>query len=139
MSPLSGADKSLSADLFQPFQIVYLENQQTRLYAEVVQIAEMRQICWARPLLLVETIEEGWLSFESIIQPCLYDLRESSDLLLPIALFQGALDTEIIPLLTALMSPGDANTQIQPASYHQLNRFIQQLCSDHPEAFGDVF
>ena len=79
---------------FQPSQIVYLESPSgERLYTEVIQIVKSRELAWVRPLMLASAREEASRS------PTLYDMRDSADLLWPLALFRPALDTEVIPLL----------------------------------------
>ncbi|MDX2228111.1 MAG: hypothetical protein NW220_00645 [Leptolyngbyaceae cyanobacterium bins.349] len=64
------------------------------------------------------------------------DLRQGSDLLLPAALFRGALDTEVIPLIAKLT---DQNTseQFYSANHLKLTQFIRQVCLAYPEVFED--
>ena len=139
---------------FQPLQIVCLECQKTCLYAEVIQIVEERQLCWVRPIALVDAsnLEQG-LSHNSDRQqdeqPLLYDLREGADLLCPISLFQAALDTQVIPILTELEAPKAETMRLQAvlsqsisqgssqtsASHYQLRAFIQSVWQTYPEAF----
>ena len=129
---------------FQPSQIVCLELNATHLYAEVVQIVEFRSLCWARPLVLViassETAEASQLSeSRSQFPPDWHDLRQGSDLLLPIVLFRPALDVEAIPVLSSLYSLDEiTNSTPQAIAAHRLLReFIHQLCQCHPDAFSD--
>lgn len=107
---------------FQPRQIVCLEHQHTCLYAEVIQVVESRQVCWVRPILLVE-FPQGDRSFAA---PLSYDLRPTVDLLWSCALFRPALDTEILPFLAQLYA---TPLQQEPNSLarQQLNQFIVQL------------
>lgn len=124
---------------FQPSQIVGLEHETSCLYAEVVQMIESRQSCWVRPLVLVlQSVENqtgnATLSGESEW----YDLRQGSDLLLPLTLFRVALDVEVLPWLTNLYTNDDslASDSDQEARGHQLLReFIQQIWQAHPEVF----
>lgn len=102
-------------------------------------MADGKQVCWVRPLVLVkETLE--W-SQDSMLVPTssLYDLRHCSDLLLPSALFRSALDTEVIPLLSHLSEESSnlvnvaMNTPESPQV--QLHELLQQVCLGHPELF----
>jgi hypothetical protein len=80
----------------EPQQIVCIDQDELRLYAEVIQMVPERQRCWARPLAL------GQVDAESDQLELLHDLREASQLVLPAQLFRPALDTEVLPLLTEL-------------------------------------
>ncbi len=134
---------------FQPLQIVCLECRNTCLYAEVIQIVEERQLCWVRPIALVDASPlDHRLSNDGDRQqderPLLYDLREGADLLCPTSLFQAALDTQVIPILTELeISKAEtmrlqavlSQTISQTASHHQLRAFIQSVWQTYPEAF----
>ena len=106
---------------FQPRQIVYLEHLATRLYAEVIQVVESRQIGWVRPLLLAE-----W-SFDNQPpgQPHSYDLRSSADLLWSLAVFRPALDTEVLPLLLQLLD-SEPPTDRDEVAFTRLHQFIHQ-------------
>lgn len=42
---------------FQPSQILYIEQDTTRLYAELVQVVTERALCWVRPLALLTILE----------------------------------------------------------------------------------
>lgn len=122
---------------FQPRQIVCLEHEGTRLYAEVIQVVESRQVCWVRPLLLVEfsnltqlpEVTSGRTLTDcnhQSIDPPLYDLRPTADLLWPLSLFRPALDTEVLPLLVQLLA---REPQLDPlcTAGQQLNQFIHQV------------
>lgn len=103
---------------FQPLQIVCLEHLATCLYAEVIQVVESRQVCWVRPMLLVESAAEK--------EPSVLDLRSTVDLLWSITAFRPALDTEILPFLANIFtstSPQQSNAYAR----QQLNCFVQQL------------
>ncbi len=175
---------------FQPRQILCLEHEQSRLYAEVIQVVQDRPVCWLRPLILEvlprectqsvvafetspqnevdneEGNEEGHeegnddnsqiffplgsLTLTSPLEnypqenyrtkyleqspPKTYDLRLSSDLLLPPALFRHALDTELIPLLGKVNSTEFSLAEAQTA-HHLLRDFIQQVWQNHREVF----
>lgn len=103
---------------FQPLQIVCLEHLATCLYAEVIQVVESRQVCWVRPLLLVQNSTEE--------DPAVIDLRSTIDLLWSLTAFRPALDTEILPFLTSIFASAPT-TPSTPYARQQLNSFIQKL------------
>ncbi|MFB2938465.1 hypothetical protein ACE1B6_24725 [Aerosakkonemataceae cyanobacterium BLCC-F154] len=113
-----------SAVDFQPSQIVCLEHQETRLYAEVIQIVESRQMAWVRPLMLVSL--SNLLDSESVT---LYDLRLGADLLWPSNLFRPALDTEVLPLFSHLET-SKSQDENQQLAHQQLQRFVRQVWQD---------
>lgn len=128
---------------FQPCQIVFLEHEHTRLYAEVIQVVTARQICWVRPLMLAvfgRDLAELLHWQGAPAEPTLHDLRESADLLWPANLFQPALDTEVIPLigqLQALDATLDCNSSVGARLAHQhLSHFVHQVWQAHQSDFG---
>jgi len=130
---------------FQPSQIVCLECQTACLYAEVIQVVEERQLCWVRPIALVDgSVGNGESRGDRpqvTPQPILYDLREGADLLCPMALFQAALDTQVVPILTELELSKAETAGLQPipsdalVSHQRLRAFIQYIWKTYPEAF----
>jgi hypothetical protein len=119
----------LSAALpeFQAGQILYIPYENSRLYAETIQIVHSRQLCWARPLALHHLEPER-----------IHDLRQGSDLLLPRSLFFSALDIDVIPVIAQLHDPSEAE---QPDTAHRLaylllQDFIRQVCRAYPEQFS---
>lgn len=147
----------------QPHQIVFLQCKSQRLYAEVIQTVPDRRLCWARPLVLLNqpfddgeqfrlgssyplsmeppslgTFPVGTLPTEAITE-MLVDLRQVSDLLLPLSWFQAAVDTDVIPILAQLIEP-KAETPFsgevasltshisRPSAQEQLQQFIRDLC-----------
>lgn len=115
---------------FQPLQIVCLEHLATCLYAEVIQVVESRQVCWVRPMLLVESAPEK--------EPSVLDLRSTVDLLWSLTAFRPALDTEILPFLANIFASAPP-TQSNPYARQQLNFFMQQLWrSQKNESSDDV-
>lgn len=129
-SPLIGTTQLA----FEQFEIVCLEHNLVKLYAEVVQIVETTQICWVRPLvMLMHPTHDSSLSIEDESKP-LYDLRQGSDLLLPVKLFRPALDTEVIPLLE-LLNCSTASNATNSTHHSKLSQFIKQVCLSHPEVF----
>ena len=109
---------------FQSRQTVYLEHGDTRLYAEVIQVVEVRQRCWVRPLLLVVVPDDNQL-FEAL---AIVDLRASADLLWPSTLFRPALDTEVIAFLPFTSEP---KVDRDPTAQQQLSQFIYQVWQAH--------
>ncbi|MDY6781404.1 MAG: hypothetical protein SW833_02420 [Cyanobacteriota bacterium] len=104
---------------FKPCQIICLEHGETCLYAETIQIVYERQMCWVRPLLLAKSVP-------TTATREIYDLRQSADLVWPIALFRPALDTEAIFLLEQLPTLG-VNTEDLQTARQQLRSFLQQV------------
>jgi hypothetical protein len=116
---------------FQAGQIIYLQHEATRLYAEAIQVVKPRQLCWARPLALLKPEPES----------ILHDLRQGSDLLLPLSLFFIALDIEAIPVIMQLNTPKAELEQREENSAHRLAHlllqdFIRQIWQAHPDQFS---
>lgn len=120
-----------SAVDFQPSQIVCLEHEGTRLYAEVIQIVRSRQMCWVRPLMLVVPQSSSETALE---QSTLYDLRQGADLLWPSILFRSALDTEAIPLFTHLQA-SKTQTHTAQLAHQQLQHFVRLVWLAHQNNF----
>jgi hypothetical protein len=80
--------------LFCPDQIICIESDELRLFAEVIQVIPERDRLWARPLALAA--QDGFNL------KLLHDLRSASQLILPPALFRPAYDTEVIPVMSEL-------------------------------------
>ncbi len=108
---------------FQPGQIVSLDYSHQHLYAEVIEIVVSRQLCWVRPLLLVNSTQE---------LPLVIDLREVSDLLWPLDLFRPALDTEVIAFLGQIF-PKELKFEPDFVAKQQFNLFIHQLWQAHQQ------
>ncbi|MGG6269717.1 hypothetical protein ACQ4M3_34720 [Leptolyngbya sp. AN03gr2] len=120
----------MAAD-FQQFhssQIVFLEHNGARLYAEVVQFVESRGLCWVRPIALV-TSDGDWTDGDRLT---LQDLQDGSDLMCPAVLFREALDMEVLPVLARL---GAESKERNPLSHRHLHQFIQQIWQARPEVF----
>lgn len=137
---------------FTPHQIVRLTCDRAYLYAEVIQLVESKNVCWARPLLLwccdrihSEPLTSYWLQPNACSRCQLYDLRQLADLLWPTHLFQPVLDTEAIPLITRLHHQDHPTTQsaqtvdyinpIQIASAKQLRQFVDRVWQSNVEQF----
>lgn len=138
---------SFSAFEFQAHQIVRLQHESTYLYAEVIQVVSARRLCWARPLVLLlpKMPESTFLTPTPRLMDAEFDaytfldLRQGSDLLLPLSWFEAAIDVEVIPILAQLDIPKDpadsGNTLLNPVSAHrQMQQFIQQLCHTRSDA-----
>ncbi|NJK27922.1 MAG: hypothetical protein HC925_04525 [Coleofasciculaceae cyanobacterium SM2_3_26] len=106
---------------FRPYQIVCLHHERTALYAEVIQVLVDRQLCWVRPIALVGDDTEQ-------------DLRQGSDLLLPTCLFEPALDTEVMSLLSQL-EVSDSILKFDGDRRQSLHAFVRQICQAHPHLF----
>jgi hypothetical protein len=121
-----------STHTFQPSQIVCLEHGSSRLYAEVVQVAEPRRVCWVRPLALI--MGDPAIAMDAL--PEMHDLRQGSDLLLPIALFRLAIDTEVMPVLAFLYAENSIVTpKTGPTNHQHLSQFVRQVCLAHRSLF----
>lgn len=130
---------NVALSTFQDGQIIYLQHETLRLYAETIQIIKTRKLCWARPLALIQVPAERYSDrYEALM---LHDLRQGSDLLLPISLFQIALDTETIPVITQLNAPkNDLPIELFPdgrqPSFPILQNFVHQVWQAHSEEFS---
>ncbi|WAL61548.1 hypothetical protein [Thermocoleostomius sinensis] len=134
---------------FKPGQILYLEHQDSRLYAEVIQLVCDRNLCWVRPIALLTSATAK--PFNQSIQPSshyptlpsltIHDLRQGADLLCPPSLWRVALDTEVIPLLAQLetLDPQTSSHFVglgeNRLAHSQLREFIGYLWQANPEVF----
>lgn len=118
-----------SAPNFQPYQIVCLEYENSRLYAEVIQVVTSRQVCWVRPLMLAVLPDK-----DANPLPVLYNLRQGADLVWPVSLFRPALDTEVIPLLTQMDAPNGPITDATEG-HRQLTCFVRQVWQVYKSEF----
>ncbi|OLP18808.1 hypothetical protein BST81_08700 [Leptolyngbya sp. 'hensonii'] len=128
----------MSNDPLQTYQVVCLESAHTRLYAEVIQMIPERQTFWVRPLWMVTTLDGNPLAPTpvdgSLDLVTLYDLRQTSDLLMPASLFRPALDSEVVTLL-AQPFPGEASPEATRTAQSSLNQFVRDIWETHPGAF----
>jgi len=133
-----------------PSQILYLEHDSSRLYAEAIQVVDTRHLCWARPTLLIQGLPDVSLpgagsvaSRQNIISSAaqdpssttlqLYDLEGCPDLIWPLELFHIAFDVDFFSLLVQLkINPDDI---AQRRSNAQLSEFIHSFWQTHPEVF----
>ena len=82
-------------------EIVHVPLDATRLYCELIQVIELRDRLWVRPLCLCEYDEQAFSQGHLDIQE-LMDLRGSSDLVWPAHLFVEVLDMEWVDILMRL-------------------------------------
>ncbi|NET52264.1 MAG: hypothetical protein F6K09_27295 [Merismopedia sp. SIO2A8] len=127
----------------QASQIVYLEHDDHRLYVELIQIIQERQMGWLRPLCFRIPISQTVLDINHLNQTAysdgrsyiLYDMRQSADLLWSLSDCRTALDTDVIPLLSHL-GPERTSLSDQGAARQILNQFIKKMwdgqCKDKP-------
>ncbi len=114
-------DKNLPVEI-KIARIVCLDSRQDNLYlfAEVIDTISISARYWVKPLALARSNPEGFeLEF-------LYDLRDTSQLILPIDLFRDALDTEVIPLMSELFHPPEGSPKSTNAR-SALHQFIADL------------
>jgi len=130
----------------EAYPIHYIEHHDQRLYVELIQTVETRQIAWVRPLMLLSmprshgdgimassnpgALDLPGLNADSSLTATAYDLQGESDVLCPRALLREALDTEFIPLLSATRHPTGQSDR------GCLRDFFRQICSEHPELFA---
>ncbi|MGB7087409.1 MAG: hypothetical protein WBD47_17760 [Phormidesmis sp.] len=128
-----------------PSQILYLEHESSRLYAEAIQIIDTRHLCWARPTLLIEglPVKDSQRTRQDIISTAahspeqsplhLYDLEGGPDLIWPLALFHVALDIDFFSLILHLKTSPDKTDQQR--SSRQLNDFVRRFWHSHTDRF----
>lgn len=128
-----------------PSQILYLEHGSSRLYAEAIQVVSNRQVCWARPTLLIQNLPEhvssttrqaaiasAAQSFDtSPLQ--MYDLEGCPDLIWPLAPFNIAYDLDFFSLLVQIKITPNEDAQLGSSS--QLNEFIRSFWHTHTDIF----
>jgi hypothetical protein len=89
----------------------------SRLYAELIQVVVSRQLCWVRPLLLVNFTQEI---------PSVNDLRGTNDILWSVDSFRPALDTDSIEFLSQVIVK-EPKPELETVAKQQLNHFIEKL------------
>lgn len=90
------------------------------LFAEVIDTILISSRCWVRPLAIARSNPENFeLEF-------LHDLRDTSQLILPLNLFRYALDTEVLPLISELFHPDRDSIQSENAQ-QALHQFINDF------------
>ncbi len=114
---------------FSPNQVVCLEQDELRLFGEVVQMVPLRSRCWVRPLAMAQ-VDPDRLDLK-----LLYDLRESSHLVLPAMMFREALDTELIPLMSALFHPDKTGGDDSEAARQAIHQLVRRVSTDRSGLF----
>jgi hypothetical protein len=113
---------------FTPRQIAYLACDQGRLYTEVIEVLADRQLCWARPLLLVTPEQTLAIHPSAAFGPAdqtLWGDSKAPDLLWPLAHFYPALDTDFLDVLASPLAPPAPDTH--PTMAALLTKFIRCL------------
>ncbi|MEB3274918.1 MAG: hypothetical protein ACO4CG_16230 [Prochlorothrix sp.] len=148
----------------QSRQILVLPQGDRRLYGEVIDVDEQRQRVWLRPLILVEAeadreevpppppgaeplqasdpksekevgsgLGHGLLPGSHL--PTVHRLQDDSHLLWPLALFEPALDTELLPFWLELTD--SPRSPLQPTAAQAFRQFIAQVWAAHPQLFHE--
>jgi hypothetical protein len=114
-------DKNLPVEITTA-RIVCLDSRQEKdhLFAEIIDTIAISSRYWVKPLALARSNPD---SFELEFR---YDLRNTSQLILPIDLFRDALDTEVIPLISELFHPTEGSIKSMNAQT-ALHQFIADL------------
>lgn len=156
MTEDSGDDASHLGALI-PSQILYLQQDTQRLYVELIQIIRDRNIGWLRPLCLCtpimdKALKDAQASHHSLaivsdvsssaqfdkqvacdgVTFNLQDMRQSADLLWPLAQCHIVLDIEAIPILSALEPTPTAGQEMGDAR-RSLNHFMTKIWSEVSE------
>ncbi|MFK8182384.1 MAG: hypothetical protein AB8B99_03355 [Phormidesmis sp.] len=129
-----------------PSQILFLEHNTSRLYAEAIQLVAPRRLCWARPTLLIQGLPAGEglaeerqnaiaaaASGSTQSELALYDLEGCPDLIWPVELFEMAYDVDFFSLLVHLkMTPDEVALH---NGRHRLNAFLHSFWRSQPHMF----
>lgn len=130
----------------QPHQILCLECEGAVLFAELIQVAQVRNLLWVRPIALGRSPRSDPSCPEHPprtpfnVPDELYNLRQSADLLLPSSLFRVAFDWEFLPLLP-LVKAGETETEAEAfnpnrhLAQQEMRIFLNQLCQAYPAEF----
>jgi hypothetical protein len=112
---------------FKTDQIVCLEQDDSYLFAEVIDNIAISARCWVRPLAIARLPPVSYANDpQSFELEFLHDLRDASQLILPAALFRYALDTEILPLISELFHP-DKDSILTLEAKQALHKFIADI------------
>ncbi len=111
-----------SSVLFRSQEIVYIQNDELRLFAQVIQTIPDRNRCWVKPLALAHY---GDFQFR-----LLHDCQDCAQLILPIYLFHAAVDTDVIPVMMELFQlekSRELSLDTTSISRQALHHFIAHL------------
>ncbi len=115
-------DKHSNTSEVKTERIVCLDCQDLHLFSEVIETIAATDCYWVRPLAIARSSPESFnLEF-------LYDLQDTAQLILPIALFRDALDTEVLPLISELFHQ-DRDPARSTNARKALHEFIANLYS----------
>ena len=124
--------------------ILCLEDKQTHLYVELIQLLPQKTLAWLRPFAI--QFDAGNVSEEILgygdrhpeLNAVIFDLRNTADLIWPIHLFRPGLDTEVINIIAALPSLPDTQ-DIQPKENtirrRVLTQFLQRIWEANKQHF----
>lgn len=124
--------------------ILCLEDKQTHLYAELIQLLPQKTLAWLRPFAIqldADNVSEDILGYgdrHPELDAVIFDLRETADLIWPIHLFRSGLDTEVINIIAALPSlPDTQGTQPKENNIRRrvLNQFLQRIWEANKQHF----
>lgn len=121
-----------------PNQIACLECDLQRLFVEIIQVIEPRQLYWARPLALVSfSTSSPWIQATSDPVPHVQPLSGEPDIVWPMGDFRVALDSEVVPLLPYFTyssggpPPGAAATSVMQQFMERL--WLEQAQPNQPD------
>ncbi|MEM9220696.1 MAG: hypothetical protein AAGD25_41060 [Cyanobacteria bacterium P01_F01_bin.150] len=131
------SNKENSLGALTPSQILYLEQGKQRLYVELIQILRDRDMGWLRPLCLcsplvtvdnldIDKPSETTRVICDGIPFSLHDMRQSSDLLWPLAQCHIVLDMDAIPILSSL-KPEWIGSENRDHARQSLHLFVNEL------------
>jgi hypothetical protein len=113
---------------FKIGQIVCLEQDDSFLFAEVIDNITISARCWVRPLAIFhrKCSATAKSNPQSLELEFIHDLRDAAQLILPAVLFRYALDTEVLPLVSELFHP-DKDSTLTLAAKKGLHTFIADI------------
>jgi hypothetical protein len=113
---------------FKIGQIVCLEQDDSYLFAEVIDNITITARCWVRPLAILHRrcSANAQSQPQSLELEFIHDLRDAAQLILPAVLFRYALDTEVLPLVSELFHP-DKDSTLTLVAKKALHTFIADM------------
>lgn len=108
--------------MLQPSQIVRASTLNYQFFGEVIDVVTEREVCWIRPLLLVQKGEK-----ETKI-----DVRQGSDIVFPLSCFEPALDGDLLPFLNDLVKD-DYYGSTFVSNHPQLTQFLRELLKQNKD------
>ena len=137
------SEEKIEIEALNPSQIICLEHDQQRLYVELIQILRDRQAGWLRPLCLCIPVEQTRSDTypNSVQVMCgetayfLHDLRQTVDLVWPLAQCRMVLDTEALPILSNL-DPDPTPVAKREDERRILSCFVNRMWRESQESAG---